>query len=81
MVFTPNMSAWHKYRSAWHACAVLHNAKPLWLRADGAPAALRALPRQGASANDVKRALQRKEAEDMRFTDGESHVSGGCHRR
>ncbi|KAI3426347.1 hypothetical protein D9Q98_008720 [Chlorella vulgaris] len=44
--------------------------------AGGAPPALRALPRSGSAPNDVKRQLKYKEAEDMRFADGDSRVSG-----
>lgn len=43
--------------------------------ADG-PASLRQLPKSGMAPNDVKRQLQYKEKEDMRFTDGDSRVSG-----
>ncbi|EFN56217.1 hypothetical protein CHLNCDRAFT_144988 [Chlorella variabilis] len=44
--------------------------------AGGAPPALRALPKAGSAPNDVKRQLKYKEGEDMRFTDGDSRVSG-----
>lgn len=44
--------------------------------AQGVPPGLRALPRQGSAPNDVKRQLKYKEREDVRFSDGDSKVSG-----
>lgn len=37
---------------------------------------MRALPRQGAAPNDVKRQLMYKQGEDTKFADGDSRVSG-----
>lgn len=42
----------------------------------GAPPGLRQLPKLGTAANDVKRQLKYKEGEDVRFSDGDSRVSG-----
>jgi hypothetical protein len=44
--------------------------------AAGVPPALKVLPRQGSAPNDVKRQLKYKEGEDLRFSDGDSRVSG-----
>ena len=43
--------------------------------ANGAPP-LRALPPKGAPAPEVKKRMQYKEREDVRFSDGDSRVSG-----
>lgn len=42
------------------------------------PPPLRALPREGVPPAEVKQRLRYKEQEDVRFQDGDSHVSGEC---
>ena len=40
--------------------------------------ALRVLPAQGLAAAEVKQRLKYREQEDVKFHEGDSHVSGGC---